>query len=57
LIRLLRPQKFRQHPVIAWLTHCQRQFAAVEPNYLATPTALDHLQVRRSEFRFRQGIL
>jgi len=54
LIRLLRPQKFFQHPVITSLTHRQREFVSIETNDLAAPTALNHS--RRSEFLFRQSI-
>ena len=54
LIRLLGSQEFSQHPVITGLAHRQCQFASVETNDLAAPTAFDH--GRRRLFRFHQCI-
>src|SRR6185369_9250979 len=55
LIRLLGSQEFSQHPVITSLAHRQSEFAPVETNDLAAPTALDH--GRRSKVRLRHSIL
>jgi hypothetical protein len=58
LIHLLRPQKLRQHSLITSLTHRQRQFFAVQLNYLSTPTALHRQTVSWREFLFiSQGVI
>jgi hypothetical protein len=52
LIHLLRPQEFRQHSLIASLTHRQRHFFAVQLDYFSTPTALHRQTVSLREFLF-----
>jgi hypothetical protein len=57
LIHSLRLQKLGQHPLITRLTHRERQFFAVQVNYLSAPTAFDGQPGLLREFFFiRQSV-
>jgi hypothetical protein len=52
LIQLLHPQELLQHSLVTTLAHRQRQFFAIQADYLSTPTAPDRQTILLGELFF-----